>query len=299
MEKYLALIQGLVDQIEDNLAEEINIIHLAASFEVSPWHFQRLFKSLVGDTLGGYIRGRRLTKAAQSLLNSEQGIIDIAFSVGFNSHEAFTRSFKSYFGQSPKAFRKTRPAVLLSEKPQLTPELFTHLSQGIDREPVITHRAAQTIVGFSATIPSPFVSNENYCDLLYTPWTTLLERQTEIENRIPKTYYGLSVSRSGNFVEDTLDYIAGMPVTARGRVPAGMVSFEFPEQVVAMFEVFAGTEDNVAKTVDYIYGYWLPNSPYTRGRGNDYELFENVTSFEDPALKSKYVIPLEAKKPMN
>lgn len=296
MQKNLTLIHGLVDQIEENLAEEINIVSLAESFDMSPWHFQRLFKSLVGDTLGGYIRGRRLTKAVQLLLNSELGIIDVAFSVGFNSHEAFTRSFKSYFALSPKSFRKNKPAILLSEKPQLTMELFDHLLQGIEREPSINQRNEQTIVGFETTIPSPFISNEKYCDLLYTPWTNLIERQTEVQNRIPQTFYRLTISRSGSFVEDRLDYIAGVPATSLSRLPNGMVSYQFPEQLVAMFDVFSGTEDTVAKTVDYIYGYWLPNSPYSRGQGNDYELFENVSSFEDPNLHSKYVIPIVPKK---
>jgi len=290
------LIQGLVDQIEENSAAEINIVSLAESFGMSPWHFQRLFKSLVGDTLGGYIRGRRLTKAAQLLLNSELGIIDVAFSVGFNSHEAFSRSFKSYFELSPKSFRKNKPSILLSEKPLLTTELFDHLSQGIERDPSISQRNEQIIVGFDTTIPSPFISNENYCELLYTPWTNLIERQTEVQNRIAETFYGLSVSQSGNFVEDTLDYIAGVPVTSLAQIPSGMVTYKFPEQLVAMFDVFSGTEDSVAKTVDYIYGYWLPNAPYSRGRGNDYELFENVSSFEEPNLRSKYVIPIEPMK---
>jgi len=281
-----------VDQVEENLAEELNIVSLAQSFDMSPWHFQRLFKSLVGDTLGGYLRGRRLTRAAQQLLTTELGIIDIAFSVGFNSHEAFSRSFKSYFALSPKTFRKNKPSVLLNEKPVLTKELYEHLAQGMERNPIIINRKEQIIVGFETSIPSPFVSNENYCELLYVPWTNLLEKQTEIENRIPETFYGLTVSQSGNFVEDTLNYIAGVPVNSLSRVPSGMVSYSFPEQLVAMFEVFAGVEDTVAKTVDYIYGYWLPNSAYTRGNGNDYELFENVSSFEDPNLKSKYVIPV-------
>src|SRR5688572_8231141 len=109
MQQTVRYIQSLVDQVEDNLSDEINIVKMADSFHVSPWHFQRLFKALAGDTLGGYIRGRRLTEAARLLLQSDLGIIDIALRVGFNSHEAFTRAFKTYFGQSPKDFRKNMP----------------------------------------------------------------------------------------------------------------------------------------------------------------------------------------------
>jgi AraC family transcriptional regulator len=104
--KNISNIQNLVNQLEDNLSENINIVNLAKGFGISPWHFQRLFKSLVGDTLGGYIRGRKLTCGAKLLINSDRGILDIALEFGFNSHEAFSRSFKDYFKMSPKEFRK-------------------------------------------------------------------------------------------------------------------------------------------------------------------------------------------------
>lgn len=289
-------IQKLIDQIETTLEEEVNAVRLADSFHMSPWHFQRTFKSIVGDTLGSYIRGRRLTRAAQLLCDTDRTIIDIALNVGFNSHEAFTRSFRSYFQYSPKEFRKKSPPVLLAQKPLLTVELYKHLAKGMEQNPIIKQMPEQHTVGFDTSIPSPFIYNENYCDLLYRPWTTLLEKEKQIENRIPETYYGLTISPSGTFMEQSLSYIAGAAVTSLDEVPSGMASYSFPEQLVAMFDIFAGTEDSTTKTVDYIYGYWLPNSPYTRANGNDYELFEKVSNFEDPNLRSKYVVPIATKK---
>lgn len=296
MQKDLNLIQNIVDQIEDNLADEINIVHLAESFDLSLWHFQRLFKSFVGDTLGGYTRGRRLTRAAQLLLNSDQGIIDIAFAVGFNSHEAFSRSFKAYFNVSPKVFRRNRPGILLNEKPLLTLDLLDHIVKDIKREPIISIRKELIIVGFSCTVPSPFIANENYCDLLYSTWMSLFDRHAEIQNTIPETFLGLHISQSGNFTEDTVEYMVGVPTTSANSIPDGMMSYTFPEQQVAMFEVATVDKDTSAKTIDYIYGYWLPNSAYTRGQGHDYELFEGIDkgiqSFSDPNLGSRYVIPI-------
>lgn len=302
MEKDLQFIQSLVNQIEENLADEANIISLAGSFNISPWHFQRLFKSLVGDTLGGYIRGRRLSHAAQLLLNSELGIIDIAFSVGFNSHEAFTRSFKSHFKLTPKQFRQQQPVVQLHDKPLLTKELYQHLAHNLQREPTIIKRPALTIIGFETSMPSPFLSSESYCDLLVTPWENLLKRKSEIENRIPDTCYGLTISHSGNFTEDTLSYIAGVPVTATTHTPKGMVVHTLPEQWVAIFDVNTVDVDTVGKTMDYIYGYWLPNSAFSRDIGNDYEYFEGIEKsngiegFDLASLKSKYVIPINPNK---
>jgi AraC family transcriptional regulator len=296
MQPTITYIQNLVDHIENNLTEEINIIRLANSFHVSPWHFQRLFKAFAGDSLGGYIRGRRLTKAARLLLTTDLGVTDIAFRAGFNSHEVFTRAFRLYFGRSPKDFRKVKPTVILNEKPLLSMELMHHLTEEITHEPVIKVVKTHNIVGVSTTVPSPFISNDAYCDSLYPSRMSLLSRQAEVEHRLSKTFYGLTVSPSGDFTEDTLQYIAGIPTTLPGIAPKGMVSFSFPEQLVAMFSVSTIDKDTVAKTIDFIYGYWLPNSPYVRGSGSDYELFENVTDFEDPTLGSKYVIPIAPKK---
>jgi AraC family transcriptional regulator len=289
-------IQSLVDQVEENLSDEINIIALADSFHVSPWHFQRMFKALVGDTLGGYIRGRRLTEAARLLSRTDLGIIDIAFRVGFSSHEAFSRAFKLYFGQSPKDFRKYKPVVTLNEKPLLDMELVRHLEEEIDREPIIMTAPEQTVIGMSTAIPSPFLTNDAYCESLWPSWMTLLDRQDEIKDRQPAKFYGITASLSGTFTEDSLNFIAGVPVASAAQVPAGMVAHTFPEQRVAIFNIESIDIETTLKTINYIYGYWLPNSPYTRGNGSDYELFEEVDGFMDPGLGSQYVIPIVSRK---
>jgi len=292
MQTTVTYIQDLVDNVEDNLADDINIPQLASSYDLSPWHFQRLFKALAGDTLGGYIRGRRLTEAARLLTSTELGIIDIAFSVGFNSHEAFTRSFKAYFSQSPADFRLNRPAVILNEKPLLSMNLVRHLEKEINHTPVITTTPARTVMGVATSIPSPFATDEIVCESLWPSWQSLLARQTELTRQTPEAFYGITASPSGNFIEENLDFIAGFPVAPGTHLPAGMVAHHFPQQLVAMFDVAVLDKDTVRKTIDYIYGYWLPNSPYTRGSGSDYELFEEFHGFIDPDGGSRYVIPI-------
>ena len=111
MNKYIPKIFETIDFIEENMTDEVNISTLAKQVGVSPWHFQRLFKSLVGDSLGGYLRGRRLAMALELLQTSNLRIIDIAVHVGFNSHEAFTRSFKQKFNVGSKDYREINPIV--------------------------------------------------------------------------------------------------------------------------------------------------------------------------------------------
>ena len=291
----LNFVQEIVNRIENNLAEQIDIVKLARSFRISPWHFQRLFKSWVGDTLGGYIRGRRLTRGAELLLHSERGIIDIAFDVGFSSHEAFSRSFKAYFKFTPKAFRRSRPGVRLSDKPMLSLDLMEHMAKEISREPQIIERPAMDVVGLTCPIPSPFTQPEAHCDTMYPTWMELLQRSDEIAHKFHDTFLGMSMSESGNFTEDELRLLAGIPVEACDNVPVGMSHFHFPEQRIACFDVAVLDSDTVSKTMDYIYGYWLPNSPYQRAQGHDYEYFVDVQHFQAPDMGSQYILPIEDK----
>ncbi|MFY0665791.1 MAG: AraC family transcriptional regulator [Natronospirillum sp.] len=284
-------LQALVDDIETNLAEEVSVLALSERSGLSPWHFQRWFKSLIGDTLGSYIRGRRLTRAAQLLLDTDMGIIDIAVSVGFGSHEAFTRSFKAYFSMSPKAFRQERPAVRLNKKPILGEQLLHHIAYRVAREPVIQVRSAFSIVGFETRIPSPFVTDQTSCFLMQPAWIRLFEQEAAILGGVPQTYYGLTLSESGQFTESELMHLAAIETKDPDNAPKGMTVLHLPEQRVAVFDVSGLDADGGNRTIDFIYGYWLPNSGYRRGEGSDYELMERVEQFS-PLTDSKYVIPL-------
>jgi len=295
MQKHLEMIQNLVDKIEENVSYDVNIVSLANTFDLSPWHFQRLFKSIVGDSLGSYTRGRRLALAATMLQTTNFSIVDIAFEVGFNTHESFTRSFKEYFKYTPKNFRKENPKVILNEKPLLTDELLDHITNGIHQKPVIINRPEQIIIGFEVEIPSPFIPRAKICELVSDYWFALFDKEKDILNRKIHTYYGLTISPSGDFTEDTLRYIAGVPVSYLSKVPDGMTSYTLPKQKVAIFEIKTDINAELTKkTIDYIYGYWLPNSSYKRGTGDDYELFENVIDFRTGDFLSKYVIPLSS-----
>ncbi|OUR75748.1 hypothetical protein A9Q77_03905 [Marinomonas sp. 42_23_T18] len=297
MNNAVDFIQTLIDKIEDNLDQEISIKELADSFRVSQWHFQRLFKALVGDSLSAYIKGRRLNSGANLLLTSQLGINDIAYRLGFLSHEAFTLSFEHKFGLSPQEFRLQHPNVSYKDKPNVNQALLEHLPYGMTKQPHIELRQATVIVGYQTSVPSPFIKNENHCLSIYPSWKQIIKHRDQIQHHVQGTFYGLTHSESGDFTEQEIDYIAGVPVTRLGSYPEAAVVHHLPEQLVATFDVYVAKLDSTERTIDYIYGYWLANSDYERGLGDDYEVFEHVKDFSNPdELKSKYVIPIRKRK---
>lgn len=105
---YTQRMNRILDHIDAHLDEPLEIAPLAEIAHFSPYHFHRIFSAWMGETLGNYVRRRRLETAAARLAGQRQHpILQIALSVGFASGEAFARAFKAHFGQTPSAWRAT------------------------------------------------------------------------------------------------------------------------------------------------------------------------------------------------
>jgi transcriptional regulator GlxA family with amidase domain len=74
--------------------------------------FHRLMVQVLGETPGTRQRRLRADRAAWLLLTSRATVLDIALETGWESHETFTRAFRTRFGVTPSTFRKTRGATL-------------------------------------------------------------------------------------------------------------------------------------------------------------------------------------------
>ena len=67
-----------IDLIEKNLTNELSIDELASQAYTSSSHFQLVFHLVMGITVGEYIRNRRMSLAAQDLLQPTSKIMDVA-----------------------------------------------------------------------------------------------------------------------------------------------------------------------------------------------------------------------------
>lgn len=99
-------IQRAIDYTEEHLTEEIDYDAAAGEACSSAFHFQRVFSIMCGFTLGDYIRMRRLTLAADDLINSDEKVIDIALKYGYETPESFSRAFSRFHGITPTEARR-------------------------------------------------------------------------------------------------------------------------------------------------------------------------------------------------
>jgi len=85
--------------------EQLSLAELSAQLGVHPVHISRTVPAFLDTTLGDYLRKLRVRKALPFLLSPEPSLAQIAYTGGFSDQSHFTRVFKSYFGQTPGAFR--------------------------------------------------------------------------------------------------------------------------------------------------------------------------------------------------
>jgi AraC family transcriptional regulator len=108
LQDYKRRILRVLAHIQAHLDDPLSLDELAALACFSRYHFHRIFKGMVGESVKEYVRRLRLERAAGQLKLGSASVIEIALDAGYESHEAFTRSFKKCFGAAPSHFRSIR-----------------------------------------------------------------------------------------------------------------------------------------------------------------------------------------------
>jgi AraC family transcriptional regulator len=92
--------------IEGSLNSKIRLPDCAGKVRLSTSHFSRAFKVTFGTTVLDYIHRRRVERAQQLMLLSEQPLARIALSCGFADQAHYCRVFRTVVGLSPNAWRR-------------------------------------------------------------------------------------------------------------------------------------------------------------------------------------------------
>ncbi|MCO6487986.1 MAG: response regulator [Phaeodactylibacter sp.] len=101
---FLQKIRSLVE--EDISNQELSIAGLCEAAHLSHTQVYRKLKALTGRTPSQFIRSIRLDKARELLHSTDLNVSEIAYEVGYNDPNYFSRSFQQEFGVPPSSLRK-------------------------------------------------------------------------------------------------------------------------------------------------------------------------------------------------
>ncbi len=102
---YVERVNRAIDHIVRNLAQPLRLQEVSQAACFSPFHFHRVFKGLLGETLNQFVKRQRLERALYLMSHAPQrSLTDVALDCGFSSSSDFSRCFKQRYGVPPSVF---------------------------------------------------------------------------------------------------------------------------------------------------------------------------------------------------
>jgi AraC family transcriptional regulator len=96
-------------------SDKWNVARLAKLAHLSPFHLCHVFREMAGTSIYDYVLQERLAQSLDAVLDGDDDLTSIALDAGFASHSHFTARFRSFFGCTPAALRRTATAAGLAE----------------------------------------------------------------------------------------------------------------------------------------------------------------------------------------
>jgi AraC family transcriptional regulator len=286
---FLDQVQRGIDYIEANLEFDIQSADVARHAGISQWHFQRIFKALTNETLMTYIRSRRFSRSLEKLATTQERILDIALSAGFDTQESFTRAFKKAFSVTPAHYRKHAGAFAFMRKVRFDADYLGHIQTNLTLQPDIIEQPELHLVGMRTRLFGIDSEKNNMAAKLPQLWDAFLPRLGDIPNRIPGGCYGVMQQTQSR--TDELEYWAVAPVVHLDGLPQGLLSLHVPAARYARFK-HQGFVANLNMTVNYIYSSWLLQSGLRHTYGCDLEFYGSEYEANSEKSVIYYAIPV-------
>ncbi len=113
--------------IEEHLDETLDVMQLAKIAGYSHFHFCRIFKLHVGESVRSYMTRLKLERAATEMTYADKSIITIALDAGYQTPTGFLKAFKARFGTTPTTYKSSSKQLLQHYKEIMmtTPKIVT------------------------------------------------------------------------------------------------------------------------------------------------------------------------------
>lgn len=257
---YVARVNRAIDHIVRHLDQPLRLDAVSAAAGFSPFHFHRVFKALLGETLNQFVKRQRLEHALYLMSHApRRSLTDVALACGFASSSDFSRSFRQRYGSAPsafdlQAFRQSRREAFDALMARAGgPPLITQLPPGENPdgfEVRLRDLPARTVAYVRVLDPYRPGAAQAACERLLAwadargladnPWLGYMWDEPEIV-ALADCRYDVAV------VVDAVE-------------PAGEIGrFDFPPMRVAEVTV-RGDIALEARAIDWLYKTWLPRS---------------------------------------
>ncbi len=280
---YEVAVRRAVFTVLSSLDAALDLDRLARQAALSPFHFHRVFRGMIGETPLELHRRLRMERAALCLLEQDTPVTSIALDAGYDTHEAFTRAFRSRYSCSPTEFRQSGGAPCSGRERAVQIEIAArsgvHFSRNLTREPIL-HLITGDLTMNVEIKPLPGLR-------------VAALRHVGPYNRISEAFGRLGdiAGRAGLFngkptmlalyhddpevtPEPELRSDAGVVLGENIALPAGLTEQRIPAGSYAV-TTHHGPYEQLGDAWARFMGQWLPQSGRRIGPGVSYEVYVN------------------------
>ncbi|RKR72122.1 helix-turn-helix domain-containing protein [Marinobacter nauticus] len=289
---HFSRISQVLDYVHRNLDHPLAVDHLAGICGWSRWQFNRVFARETGRSLGRYVRELRLSLAAEMLLFTDQRVIDISIACGFNSDISFARSFRQYFGCSPRHYRQRGlPCLLKAPIECQANSLPPATLQARLPEIRLDHREAFSVTGIAGDITGLFSDTPNFRTRVPELWAKALDSLP-----IPPAQCKVGVLDASGPPGAPMRYLAGVEGIERAETPdAKTLTVPARNYVVISFR---GPLASLSDILQWFFDAWLPNAGCSALNGYDLEVYPAGFDPSAPEIAMEYWIPVRLVRPL-
>lgn len=254
--------------IDGHLTERLDSRTIAAQANTSSFHFQKMFHILSDITLSEYIRCRRLTLAAQEIVNGS-GILDTALKYGYETQASFTRAFKRMHGFAPGMARDS--GIVIKAYPPLSFQLSVSGNTPTDYE--IRTVGEFTLAGIVRRFTAK--DGQNYRDIPRAMGELIATGEIDKLLRLadPKGLFkGAQVGACLGFTPEMEEFGYMFAIEPNESDDLGELrQISVPALTWAVFTGKGATAEAHQRVWKAIYGEWFPATDYIHDEGPELE----------------------------
>lgn len=297
-EEYQKQVNIIIEYINNNLNEDLDLLTLAEKTIFSSFHFHRIMKSFLGESLGAFIMRIRVETAARLLRYTDLPIQDIAYQVGYDVPSSLSKVFKLFYNVSPTEFRNNKNYTIM--RPLL---LNNDLNLKAPKIREIESKEAIYLQIFGK------YSDVDFCGSWNKLWQYVKENKlfsagiehlcvyyddpkvTEADKL--RTDICLVIPQKANTIPNVEDICVFNENADKVRAKGQIGIKEIKGGKYAVFS-YQGSYENLGSVYDTIYGKWLPESDCKLRNTSGFEKYLNNPERTSPdKLKTEIYIPIE------
>ncbi|HKV69808.1 MAG TPA: AraC family transcriptional regulator [Gemmatimonadales bacterium] len=289
---YEAAVRRTIGEVVTGLDRALDLEALARTACLSPFHFHRVFRGMVGETPLELHRRLRLERAAWQLAREQRPVTQVAFDAGYETHESFTRAFREYYSCSPSEFRQRQFRIPLASR--------TGLHFPVEPDSLTTHpmiRGTRPMLATVKNMPELHIAAVAHRG----PYNRINEAFSRLDTLVRRAHIlDRATALLAIFHDDPeLIPVSELRSDAGVVVPPGTpLSGELVARVIPAGRYACATHtgpyERLGDTWARLMGEWLPQSEHRVAEGVSYEIYRNTPADTAPdGLITDLYIPLE------